>query len=828
MVEYCERPKIREKIEAYQLAVKELCRITGWEEQKDKQFRPDSLAVAIAHYFRHGSFLNSSTLQSSSTAMELLRELENPGGSFPHNSQKLDEALPTPSLDAARAAERKLSGFDPVVRIWVKDRITSWWTDEHWTRAFVLKGAAGMGKSVISSQLLRGSLIDQDQLRMVVGAAHFFDFSNKDTSDLAQMMYSIAKQLTRIIPDLAKVLENDVVPQKHQLKDQPVEEQFRAILADPCRKTQPPPNARVVIIFDALDECNSKVRLDLLGLLQNDFITPMPDWVGFFLTTRNEEYVDTSLGEFKPTELDAEQEKNEQDMQLFFKHRLQNVGLSENELEQAVEILTARSKGLFLYARFVHDTLTRLLTRNKVVTLEDIRNQENFASGMRATYKNYFARFKKEALGDDKDLYFELLGPMVAARDLVPLQLVENALEAKVNQGDERSGERAARLRGLIERVSNLVVLSTDTNREIVLQFVHKSMKDWLIDEKSNPVRQGLYISIDDAQKYLAKILQSYDQTFAYQHLLYHQLCAKQFQRAAELLMDPKWLLKAIQHVPPNQLVMDAKRYGGEEIIQDAKQVLRVLEIGSNALQHEPLELASQLFARLPRQHPILQRIEHHYQNEKIRWLKPLGMSLTPADSPLRKILQGNSSSVLSLAISADGRTVVSGSGDTTVRVWDVQSGACTRTLQGHSKEVMSVAISADGRTVVSGSLDKTVRVWDVQSDACTHTLQGHSKQVSSVAISADGRTVVSSSYSRKKLLWDLRSGRQLDARPADADFRARGGEEADVDRDGYRVRLDAETAGFTSESRITRSLKTDSHVILGTGSGTMHFLEKC
>ena len=65
------------------------------------------------------------------------------------------------------------------------------------------------------------------------------------------------------------------------------------------------------------------------------------------------------------------------------------------------------------------------------------------------------------------------------------------------------------------------------------------------------------------------------------------------------------------------------------------------------------------------------------------------------------------------VAVSPDGRHIVSGSWDKTVKVWDLASGACVRTLEGHSIAVTSVAVSSDGRHIVSGSYDKTVKVWD-------------------------------------------------------------------------------------------------------------------
>jgi WD40 repeat protein len=63
------------------------------------------------------------------------------------------------------------------------------------------------------------------------------------------------------------------------------------------------------------------------------------------------------------------------------------------------------------------------------------------------------------------------------------------------------------------------------------------------------------------------------------------------------------------------------------------------------------------------------------------------------------------------VAIHADGRRLVTGSDDKTVRVWDLDTGACLRTLKGHLDSVRSVALHADGLRVVTGSWDKTVRV---------------------------------------------------------------------------------------------------------------------
>src|SRR5262249_1254111 len=77
--------------------------------------------------------------------------------------------------------------------------------------------------------------------------------------------------------------------------------------------------------------------------------------------------------------------------------------------------------------------------------------------------------------------------------------------------------------------------------------------------------------------------------------------------------------------------------------------------------------------------------------------------------------LKGDAGAVHSVAFSADGQRLVSGSYDRTVKVWDAQTGQETLTLKGHTNYVLSVAFSPDGKRIASGSQDKTVKVWDAQ-----------------------------------------------------------------------------------------------------------------
>ena len=120
-------------------------------------------------------------------------------------------------------------------------------------------------------------------------------------------------------------------------------------------------------------------------------------------------------------------------------------------------------------------------------------------------------------------------------------------------------------------------------------------------------------------------------------------------------------------------------------------------------------------------------------------------------------IFSGHDDWVRALAFSSDGVLLVSGGDDTTVKLWDIQTGGVIKTFSGHTSSVSSVSISPDQTTLASGSKDNTIRLWGVWTGECFCTIDGHSDSIKSVCFFPTyPKHLISASKDQTVRQWDI------------------------------------------------------------------------
>jgi cytochrome c len=123
-----------------------------------------------------------------------------------------------------------------------------------------------------------------------------------------------------------------------------------------------------------------------------------------------------------------------------------------------------------------------------------------------------------------------------------------------------------------------------------------------------------------------------------------------------------------------------------------------------------------------------------------------------------RAQLAGHGGPVRSIAISADGKNVLSGSFDTAAIRWSLAGGSAEQVLRFHADAVNAVAFLRDGRMATSGA-DAKIALWTAGRQQPDEVLEGHTAPIVALAVSPDGATLASAAWDGTARLWPLGSG---------------------------------------------------------------------
>ncbi|MFM6189767.1 MAG: hypothetical protein ACKPFB_06575, partial [Planktothrix sp.] len=201
-----------------------------------------------------------------------------------------------------------------------------------------------------------------------------------------------------------------------------------------------------------------------------------------------------------------------------------------------------------------------------------------------------------------------------------------------------------------------------------------------------------------------------------------------------------------------------------EEQAETFRLIQGAIRLSSHILKEDKTQLAAQLLGRLLEfENPLIQNfLEDIKINQTIPWLRPLEGSLTKPDSPLLRTLVGHTDVILALEVTPDSQWLISGSGDHTIKVWDIATGQEIYTLIGHTGSVLTLVLTSDGKQVISGSADHTIKIWSLETGQEIYTLRGHQGIIPTLALSSDGKILYSGSEDKTVKLWSLETQQEI------------------------------------------------------------------
>jgi WD40 repeat protein len=136
--------------------------------------------------------------------------------------------------------------------------------------------------------------------------------------------------------------------------------------------------------------------------------------------------------------------------------------------------------------------------------------------------------------------------------------------------------------------------------------------------------------------------------------------------------------------------------------------------------------------------------------------------------------LEGHTGQVDCMAVSADGKLLLTGGLDATLRLWDVKTGKELQQFKDQPGGVWCVDLSADGKRALSSAgmvekdgqwvfgTDFSIQLWDLEAGKVLRKLEGHTKEVRSVVFSPDGKQALSAGWEKEMRLWDLETGKEI------------------------------------------------------------------
>ncbi|WP_152556117.1 AAA family ATPase, partial [Chloroflexus sp. MS-G] len=619
---------------------------------------------------------------------------------------------------------------------------------EHDCGVWLLVGEAGVGKTTFLAHLVR-------ERRYL----HFFAEQAPGEAGVTRALQSLAAQLVsryRLEPYASHERLSPTLAAAPDFLERLLYQAANHLTA----------GEKLVIVVDALDEAGLGSNGNVLGLPKS-----LPPGVFLVLSQRP---VSVPLRTFPyptPVHLASNDLHNLADVETYLRGvarrpavvgQLGARGYSEDRF---VQVLKEKSAGNWMYLSFIVQEIQQ--GRRSPLDLEGL------PLGLVGYYAEYWGRWRRQP--EWHRLYAPLLAALAAAREATSLEQLRRWARLDVEE---------YRLKRLLQEEWAAFLFASEGR----YRLYHASLQDFfrgVIAEPLTPADRPLVEEMAERTRQvnhrIAEIYQqgatgdwmrlaTLDGGYGLRHLATHLAAAGNWDALFTLLTDFDFLEARCRATTVFDLEADYRQALAAWPPEDAarRDVLAAFEervrLEASRIAQAPEWLFPALYNYLRwldapdgPLHRLCETAAFHRTNYLRSRLDP-----RPEPPLWLRSLAGHTDWVRAMALSPDGRTIVSGADDCTVKVWDAHDGRLLRSLEGHTAWVLAVALSPDGRTIVSGSSDRTLKVWDAHDGRLLRSLEGHTHWVLAVALSPDGRTIVSGADDRTVKVWNAHDGRLL------------------------------------------------------------------
>ncbi|PPQ73872.1 hypothetical protein CVT26_011735 [Gymnopilus dilepis] len=681
----------------------------------------------------------------------------------------------------------------PETRKQILTDLMAWATDDMNFQVYWLSGMAGTGKTTIAY-----SFCDKLQTAGLLCTSFFCSRAVTTSTNPRDVLPSIAYHLAYYSHSFAKALYNALrEPINANIRQKELEKQFDVLILGPAKlSSSSETSKRRVVIYDGSDEAADVREVAKLISLFLQHTRSLP--FKLFISSRREDFI---TSEFEREALsthstalllhDVEESLVEADIRLYICERLKHVPGSV--AAGSIDTLVQRSGSLFVYAAVMCSYLEQTKTEEELqVRLQAVLGRltepiEGISSRPHDALDIIYAEILAGAAQKGSDVWAVLL---VILTTQIPLSIstIKQVL-----------GFKKYRVRNVVASLH--AVLTTPADEDDPVTVFHASFRDFLNDSSrgktycdllsmphetlasrcleimksellEDDVCQVKRKDVIKADIAASKIRDSISAASEYSCTSWiHHLAVSGAKRVAVIEGDVleffdelilrwiecmSWLgkledaVKSLRRLEISQHHLIQQQVSAE-LRFAAMDARRLILLSFEAIRDFPLEVYHSALVWLPK----ASRISQRYQWQE--WQISCGLPQTW--DACESVLTNHTDFVQSVCFSHDGKKVISGSDDKTIRIWNVETGEEESRFKGLSDEVWCVATSLDGLKVVSGSKDNSIQIWNVKTGTAEKRLMGHTNCVTAVSMSHDGTKVISGSWDMTVRIWSTESG---------------------------------------------------------------------